>query len=430
MFGKLTDDMNGIIPGKSDYEFADNLSESMSEFFATEADRVRKFNKIFEDHGLKIADTKIDDTTIASDGGPKHHHLHLIIAAGKNEPGMTDSDSFFQVLFYYCRRLASSYERNGHAILRRSRRPSVLILYNGKWLFRWQNFCDERKGPFLGIAGAVFTEHVQCEMLVPVLPLFWNRKSPEPRTQLARALAGVKRAVEYVKKLYPGGQISPQESFSHGYPYPWMYNDLKTNEPHTFTYDSIQPYENRLLFCVRLANNAKLYVKFVKRYGKQAHEFCAERGRAPKLFGFKQLEGGWFMVVMECLQDFHGWDNEPKAAQESLRVFISEYHRNGFVHGDLRRPNILISNSDCTDFKLIDFDWAGQYGAAHYPSMLNPAIQWPTGVEIHAQIEFNHDIEMLDLLFLLESDADEVARRLQSSMRFGSSVPSSESGEA
>ena len=145
IFGKLADDMDGIVPGKSDYEFADKLAESMSKFFATEADRVRKFNKIFADHGLKIADTKIDDSTIASDGGLKHHHLQLIIAEGKNEPGMTDSDSFFQVLFYYCRRLASSYERNEHGMLRRSRRPSVLILYNGKRLLRCQNFCNKRR---------------------------------------------------------------------------------------------------------------------------------------------------------------------------------------------------------------------------------------------------------------------------------------------
>lgn len=262
-------------------------------------------------------------------------------------------------------------------------------------------------------------------MLAPILPLFWNRKAPEPRTQLARALAGIKRADEYAKGLYPGGQISPQECFNHGCPYPWMYNDRETNEPHKFTYESIQPYENRLLFCDQRADNTKMYVKFVKRYGKEAHEFCAERGRAPKLFGFKKLGEGWFMVVMEYLQDFHMWDNEPKAAQESLKEFISEYRQNGFVHGDLRKPNILVSNSDCSNFKLIDFDWAGQHGAAHYPSMLNPEIPWPMGVEIHAQIEFKHDIEMLNLLILPESVA-EVSRRLQSSMRLSSSVPSSE----
>ncbi len=132
IFGELADDMNNITPGKSDYKFADELAESMSKFFETEASRVRKFNATFKKHGLDLGETKIDKTGIASDGGHKHSHLNLVITEGKNEPGMTDSDSFFQVLFYYCRRLASSYMDKKHELLRSSKRPSILILYNGK----------------------------------------------------------------------------------------------------------------------------------------------------------------------------------------------------------------------------------------------------------------------------------------------------------
>lgn len=132
IFGELADDVNNITPGKSDYKFADELAANMSKFFEAEADRVRKFNATFKKHGLDIDETKIDNSQIASDGGHKHSHLNLIITEGKNEPGMTDSDSFFQVLFYYCRRLASSYKDDKHDLLRSSRRPSILILYNGK----------------------------------------------------------------------------------------------------------------------------------------------------------------------------------------------------------------------------------------------------------------------------------------------------------
>jgi len=129
-FGELADDMNNITPRKSDYKFADELAGSMSKFFETEANRVRKFNTIFKEHGLDIGETNIDNSQIASDGGHKHSTLNLVITEGTNEPGMTDSDSFFRVLFYYCRRLASSYRDEK---LRNSRRPSILILYNGEY---------------------------------------------------------------------------------------------------------------------------------------------------------------------------------------------------------------------------------------------------------------------------------------------------------
>ena len=104
------------------------------------------------------------------------------------------------------------------------------------------------------------------------------------------------------------------------------------------------------------------------------------------------------MVVMEYLQDFRSWSYHPKSAHEELRGFISEYHRHGFVHGDIRKPNILVSSSDNTDFRLIDFDWAGRHGTARYPSKINPEIPWPEGVDVHALIEFEHDVQMLDYL--------------------------------
>ena len=49
-----------------------------------------------------------------------------------------------------------------------------------------------------------------------------------------------------------------------------------------------------------------------------------------------------------------------------------------FVHGDLRRPNIMIRNEDISTPSptpiIIDFDWAGIQGQAKYPSSLNTKV--------------------------------------------------------
>ena len=48
---------------------------------------------------------------------------------------------------------------------------------------------------------------------------------------------------------------------------------------------------------------------------------------------------------------------------------VRHLHEGGFVHGDLRRPNVLVAaGKDDTEVKvwIIDFDWAGRCGHARY----------------------------------------------------------------
>ncbi|GJJ16251.1 hypothetical protein Clacol_010547 [Clathrus columnatus] len=42
---------------------------------------------------------------------------------------------------------------------------------------------------------------------------------------------------------------------------------------------------------------------FVEKYGREAHQFCAKNGLAPKLLGVESLPGGWLMIVMERLDN-------------------------------------------------------------------------------------------------------------------------------
>ena len=51
------------------------------------------------------------------------------------------------------------------------------------------------------------------------------------------------------------------------------------------------------------SDGIKVCVKFVTRYSKEAHIQCASMGIAPILRGFEALPGGWFMVVMDRIDD-------------------------------------------------------------------------------------------------------------------------------
>ena len=67
-----------------------------------------------------------------------------------------------------------------------------------------------------------------------------------------------------------------------------------------FTYDS-RFDDGRLTFFATTTGREKVLVKFTRRYLKEAHQYCAEARVAPKLLGFRSLQAGWYMAVMEYL---------------------------------------------------------------------------------------------------------------------------------
>ncbi|KAH6911199.1 hypothetical protein BKA70DRAFT_1269690 [Coprinopsis sp. MPI-PUGE-AT-0042] len=121
---------------------------------------------------------------------------------------------------------------------------------------------------------------------------------------------------------------------------------------------------NPQLYCARVLgeeNPREIVVKFVQRYCLELHRFCAERGHAPEIFGYEELPGGWIAIAMEYLEDSRPL-NQPKFAN-SVMGLVREFHEAGYVHGDLRKYNILCTEDD---WWLIDFDWAGLGGEAQY----------------------------------------------------------------
>lgn len=163
----------------------------------------------------------------------------------------------------------------------------------------------------------------------------------------------------------------------------------------------------------------KLVVKFVDRYGVEAHETLAEKGMAPRLLYYGTLDGqtdlragpyestlehGLYigplrMVVMEHIES----EDWPDDAREQVKSAINLLHAEGLVFGDLRPPNVLFSQGKIF---LIDFDWAGKFGEVRYPRGLSEKVTWAgKPEELERQlITFEHDITMLDHLFSSTQD--------------------------
>jgi len=129
--------------------------------------------------------------------------------------------------------------------------------------------------------------------------------------------------------------------------------------------------ENRFLFHAK-AQNEDVLVKFTRRYSTKLHEFCAERGHAPKLLGYGTVPGGWKVVVMEDVE--HEGSHAEYAPRywekwcQDLTGLMQGFHDKDLVHGDLRTPNIIVPATDPENIMLVDFDWGGEAGSVSFPT--------------------------------------------------------------
>ena len=155
----------------------------------------------------------------------------------------------------------------------------------------------------------------------------------------------------------------------------------------------------------------EVFIKFVDRYGEEAHQLLSDAGLAPKLHWCGPVSGHVStMVVMdkiegETLQSFldKGFPVTDNDLQR-VDVALGMLHNNQLVHGDIRPPNVMLCPSSEPGTAhvayLIDFDWAGKEGVVKYPGNLNPRILWPPrlGTQIFAVILCGDDTWMREHL--------------------------------
>ena len=158
-----------------------------------------------------------------------------------------------------------------------------------------------------------------------------------------------------------------------------------------------------------------IVVNFVDRYGIEPHELLASEGLAPRLMNFSDLAkrrpwhwyDGFGMVVMEHLEGttlaekYAGSvvsDEVWTAVTKAIGILAGK----DLVHGDLRRPNMMVLNGDGKEqVRIIDFDWSGRAAVVRYPLFLSSSV-FPAelGIRDYELIEKNHNVVMAERMFI------------------------------
>jgi tRNA A-37 threonylcarbamoyl transferase component Bud32 len=141
-------------------------------------------------------------------------------------------------------------------------------------------------------------------------------------------------------------------------------------------------HNDRLLFlAIEDGSHQQLLVKFTRRYATEVHELLASARHvlAPQLFACEDLPGGWKMAVIEFLPQ-EQWltldvflrknpgANTEAAVRDQLGEALNILRCGGFVHGDIRPYNILVSTLGADiNVRLIDFDYSGEAEKDRYP---------------------------------------------------------------
>lgn len=159
---------------------------------------------------------------------------------------------------------------------------------------------------------------------------------------------------------------------------------------------------NRKVFIARRNNSdAKVVVKFASKYNDEIHRIYHKKGVSPELLCCEKMDDGFFLVVTEYIdaREVEPRDFEDESLCQQAKDFLSQSRDLNYVHGDLRPPNVLITNTD-KKLQIIDFDWAGKHGITKYPLMINTTdIKWPEGVAPDEKMLMAHDEAWMKKLF-------------------------------
>ena len=203
-------------------------------------------------------------------------------------------------------------------------------------------------------------------------------------------------------------KLEPEDNHQRFFPASQSFKDKNGKVIHLTYEDAIRKDAWGTTYRARTSTGQMVVVKFVQKYGIDAHRFLVEMGVAPEVLYFGDIYENVIdrrprprMVIMEFIDRQSAFATSLTASQcLALRDAIKVMHEQNFVHGDLRPPNVHIGKDG--KVYVLDFDWAGLVGKAFYPFSLAENNDWPLQVNAHLNdmlpVTKEHDIYMLDRL--------------------------------
>ena len=297
-------------------------------------------------------------------------------------------------------------------------------------------------GSHLSIHGAVYTHKLIVQHLTDIYLMEATTYGDARVHHIAKVFTSLRRALDKLDDHYEGitnplaGPPTPTTPVDPSlvpyrcfFPYPTKFKERQAGTDAKAKYIQFEYIDlpsadlANVTFFVKVTSEPpgqRLVIKFVDRYGVEAHDLLAKEIMAPRLLYCGSLDGendvrdsasgaegriecGLYvgplrMVVMDRVEPVQARGDWPGDAREQIKTAIDKLHEGGLVFGDLREPNVLFSENRAF---FIDFDWAGKAGEARYPHGLSAHVDWPDEVERleRKPIEANHDDCMLDKLF-------------------------------
>ena len=361
-FRDFVDNCQNIDITKGDCEMVLKFCYEMSKLFTSEQERVGAILSFFRAYISRYFKK-----------GPTSNYPDADISLGsiclvevKNEQGSGNCDPLREIIRYYI------YKIDQHDM--NTRRVCFLL---------------DITGPNMTIYGAVHGQHVFIDRLVPTVWLVPQQNNIMAMIHMVKVLKAFRVAV---LELY-----NRQFTFRFGIEQA-RYPDLCEIEGKEIEYtDRIKPH----VFRGKL-QGAAVIIKFANRYGAAVHKCLANEEFAPPL-QYCEKFGRFTAVVMDevgdpvCV-DKYVRDNPTKkdSVKEQCEKILEILCKQKYVHGDLRNVNVLVDQSG--KVKVIDFDWAGDYGDVKYPMFLNhQGIEWPNGATDGQPITHQHDKYWVDL---------------------------------
>jgi serine/threonine protein kinase len=266
------------------------------------------------------------------------------------------------------------------------------------------------------VLGAVFVEFPVIQPLTDYIWLGVHPSADEQLLRVAQVLLALRHSLEsldsYYTKLNIPTDVDAPTNLARFFPYILSYPGVNGDVRFEYIIKLADESPTKAIFKARRVDRQDyIVVKFVQTYNFAAHRLLASHGLAPQLLYPETDEyepvltfGGLKLVVMAFVDGLTAHDaygstsTLPDVIFSKVAQAVTVLHEHGFVFGDLRPPNIMVSEEKAF---LVDFDWCADDGEGRYPVSLNDVdgtIGWHPDVKRGGVMYKEHDLFMMEKL--------------------------------